>query len=506
MLTIQSCYNRALLFALLLAAICGQSNNVLAAVNPAQQGSSYAKHVLAGSAAAIAAGLGTKTGRYGINRVVKALGQAKSDVLAGARSRLEAIKEAIPSISIGTAARQREIATRTQSFRESLYNNNIGRAQELAREGNIDVNMFVNIPNSVTMLHEVAASGKRDHLITLLTLNPDVNVKDIKGDTPLHLIIKRFGYVDLRPDALEMLNLLLERGGIAVNKQNNEGLTPLHLAAEIGNKDAVDALLKKGADVNIRDNKGKTAAEYALENNHPEVMLGLTSRSFVSELLGLEPAEFFATVMSGNVAAVSEWQKQGVFIVDAIDRDGQTGLHYAVFGNKPEMVRFLLEQGADPFAHDANNVTPLHIARDNFELLKLMLDPKYRNNGSSLVPRFKTSVDLSKPIKVAKSAAVLSSRPSGTTTRLSLAPSATPSRTTVMPSRLSSVAAPSREMATRVAPSRAPSPSARPSIVPPTSSRLRANPQQTFSPSRGSQQGGVRNLLPAKGSRRSNGR
>jgi ankyrin repeat protein len=48
--------------------------------------------------------------------------------------------------------------------------------------------------------------------------------------------------------------------------------TPLHDAAEVGRKDIVALLLEKGADREIRDLSGRTAAEVAEKAGYPELV------------------------------------------------------------------------------------------------------------------------------------------------------------------------------------------------------------------------------------------
>lgn len=57
-----------------------------------------------------------------------------------------------------------------------------------------------------------------------------------------------------------MADLLIKHGA-NVNKQNDLGKTPLHLAAEHGKTSVVNLLHNNGADINIRDKNGKTASE-----------------------------------------------------------------------------------------------------------------------------------------------------------------------------------------------------------------------------------------------------
>ena len=57
--------------------------------------------------------------------------------------------------------------------------------------------------------------------------------------------------------------------------------TPLHLVAWDGNTDMARALVEAGADVNARDNKGTTAAAYALRNQKAECAAYLKSKGGV---------------------------------------------------------------------------------------------------------------------------------------------------------------------------------------------------------------------------------
>lgn len=58
-----------------------------------------------------------------------------------------------------------------------------------------------------------------------------------------------------------------------------EGSTALILASSYGHSDAVDALLKKKADADYVDRKGKTALEYARESGCEQCILLLTKKN-----------------------------------------------------------------------------------------------------------------------------------------------------------------------------------------------------------------------------------
>ncbi len=64
-----------------------------------------------------------------------------------------------------------------------------------------------------------------------------------------------------------MVKFLISKGA-DVNDRNDNGATPLMLAAMRGNKESVELLAAKGADVNVKANKGETALHLAAISGH----------------------------------------------------------------------------------------------------------------------------------------------------------------------------------------------------------------------------------------------
>lgn len=67
------------------------------------------------------------------------------------------------------------------------------------------------------------------------------------------------------------LQVLSQMQGFDVNAQDREGRTALMLASDMGRLDMVDALLKMGADVSLKDNNGHSAFDYAQKNQYSTV-------------------------------------------------------------------------------------------------------------------------------------------------------------------------------------------------------------------------------------------
>jgi ankyrin repeat protein len=59
--------------------------------------------------------------------------------------------------------------------------------------------------------------------------------------------------------------------GADVSAKDEEGLTPLHLAASWGHKEVAELLIGKCADVNAKDNNGVTPLTNATNNGYTEL-------------------------------------------------------------------------------------------------------------------------------------------------------------------------------------------------------------------------------------------
>ena len=80
-----------------------------------------------------------------------------------------------------------------------------------------------------------------------------------------------------RKELLESLNGLIESDS-EVEIIDQQGVTPLMLAATKGNLEIVKLLLAKGADITKTSKEGKTALNYAMANGHIKITTILTEK------------------------------------------------------------------------------------------------------------------------------------------------------------------------------------------------------------------------------------
>lgn len=90
-----------------------------------------------------------------------------------------------------------------------------------------------------------------DRVRELLAQGADVEARDAHSATPL-LRAARYGYTDIAA-------LLIKKGAEVNAKDDAIGATPLILAASRGHTDTTKLLIEKGADVNAQAKDGKTS-------------------------------------------------------------------------------------------------------------------------------------------------------------------------------------------------------------------------------------------------------
>jgi ankyrin repeat protein len=172
----------------------------------------------------------------------------------------------------------------------------------------------------------------------LLAKGADVNAKNEFGETAL-----------TRANVSEKVKMLLARSP-DVNAKDEYGKTALLKAADLGNVDAVDALLKSGADPNAKDVNGTTPLLQALHFDHGNK----SGKNYI------ETARLLLLAKNIDVNAQNQY--------------GETALMRAVSLGNAEIVKLLLGRGADVSLSDEAGTTAEVVAygRGNAEIQNLL--------------------------------------------------------------------------------------------------------------------------------------
>lgn len=120
---------------------------------------------------------------------------------------------------------------------------------------------WCNIPNKAgdTPLHIATQNSNKEVIEKLIQNGANVRWKNNQNNTPLHIAARE-------GNSKEIIELLCK--GLTEeekNVRNYLGETPLHVALKNSNKDTAILLIKDGADINIKNNKGKNPLDVGVK-------------------------------------------------------------------------------------------------------------------------------------------------------------------------------------------------------------------------------------------------
>ncbi|XP_012614310.1 ankyrin repeat domain-containing protein 61 isoform X1 [Microcebus murinus] len=242
---------------------------------------------------------------------------------------------------------------------------------------------------SIIPIHLAAEYRKAQSLLCLLEHGADPEVRDTRGLTTLHLMLLHWPITsntwtkpgnriqriltDIQNNAVMCLRILCEHGaqvnarvdnsnnhsplhlaitygtypvlsilaqnGAHVNAVNESSMTPLHMAADILNREMMETLIACGANVNCAiSSTGNTALKLAV----------CTASSKAGRLLGVGMSCIRLLLMHGAK-------------VNAQDHEGQTAIHEACFGGRGTIINLLLEFEANVNILTRNGESPIYM-------------------------------------------------------------------------------------------------------------------------------------------------
>ena len=125
-----------------------------------------------------------------------------------------------------------------------------------------------------TPLHRAAYEGNLEAGQCLINHNAEINAQSSLNWTPLHCAANY--------KQVEFIRMLLECGARTDVQTSSRGETPLHEAVGRNCIEAVRLLLEHGADVNSRDNYGRTPSQIAKKQDIVELLSKYGTESVAS--------------------------------------------------------------------------------------------------------------------------------------------------------------------------------------------------------------------------------
>lgn len=284
-------------------------------------------------------------------------------------------------------------------------------------------NIAVQNNTGATLLHLAAENGHEGVVKLLLEKGADITAQDQSGATALHVAaekgfdgmfrllqlvwrgssfdkaietVDRAGCSPLHSAAANncqvIIRILLEEGANIAMK-NVRGRTPLHLAAEKGHEGAVRLLMEHGAAADeaaeFLDRAGNTPLHSAAKNGHEavvRVLLEMGVDCTITTKFGATPLHWAAKMGHEAVVAVL-LENEAVVDATTQDENQSTPLHWVaesccwttIFKSRnPEpIIKRLLEKGASVRFANGNGKTALHYAAENGEYATRRKEEKY---------------------------------------------------------------------------------------------------------------------------------
>ncbi len=260
-----------------------------------------------------------------------------------------------------------------------LRNNGSIRMQDMLQAQDI---------SGATSLHEAVRYGHADIVKLLLANGANVDALDAMGKTPFLLIIPvqaqlpiytmllgagaKVGQKDMYGDTVlhivtmgdttnDVLKLLVARGA-PINERNKQGVTPLQLAVEKDLGAHVLFYANSGADINAEDMQSNTPLTLALHKPTIEMIQTLVTKQNVNSKDSSGNTPLHTAILHDAPFEYIQYIVNTGADVNARNKDGDSVLYLATQKNMKNAGELLIDKGADIFATNMQNYSPLRLA------------------------------------------------------------------------------------------------------------------------------------------------
>lgn len=206
------------------------------------------------------------------------------------------------------------------------------------------------------LLHAMSASDRRLTETLVKLNNRAVNVPDNLGNTPLIYAAQKGGVDNIR--------ILLKYKADPDYQNPATGFSALEAAAAAGQEAAAQLLVRSGADVNLKDNEGRTALFYAAENGQTALIRQLLRMNADINVIDANGKNIFIAAGEGQSIPAMELLSRDHFSVNSADAKGKTAMMYTT-AKGTQALQWLIDNGADLNLQDQNGNTALMHAIKN---------------------------------------------------------------------------------------------------------------------------------------------
>jgi uncharacterized glyoxalase superfamily protein PhnB len=199
-----------------------------------------------------------------------------------------------------------------------------------------------------------AKEGRANELDALLAQHPaKITITGSQWNRPLLHIAAGEGRLDC-------VNVLLRRGFDIATRDRLDNATALHWAAQYGTVEMVERLVEAGADIDGEGDAhevgviGWATCFRNVRREAADYLLSRGARPTIFSAVALNRADLVRALVEQD-GKLLRTRKMSRF------EHYRTPLHFAVLKNRPEMVKLLLELGAEATGKDGRGYTPLSL-------------------------------------------------------------------------------------------------------------------------------------------------
>lgn len=222
-----------------------------------------------------------------------------------------------------------------------------------------------------TAVQYAVMNGNLDLVKLLIVKGADVKInRDDRGRTAVY-------YAAMNGHS-ELVKPLIDNGA-DINLQDFNGVSPFLAASSNGHLDTMRRLIQKGTNVHQLDKQGNGALSKAISNGHINAVRLLIGKGAHSKLPGyLTTLPANAALRSGSTPLLRLLIIHERDINASNKTDKKTILHLASFWGKTDVVKLLVDRGADLTLQDLWGQTPLFFACANghADIVKFLLQHK----------------------------------------------------------------------------------------------------------------------------------
>jgi ankyrin repeat protein len=248
-----------------------------------------------------------------------------------------------------------ELLSRKKASLESTDGKERNALHWAAANGHADVADFLwqqKLPlhaadaEGLTPIHLAVIGSHLSTVEFLLRKNAKLETRCRAGKTPIHFACDT--------DNADVVRLLLDAGANAEAETRPDSRRPIHIAAASGAVETIGVLYQHGVTMDARDSAGHRPLCVACYHGHVDVVktfLSLKQPLTMPSRDGQRhDSPLCVAAKAGHLEVVALLIRRGA-LVNQKDEHGLTPFRYAAYHGQPEVMKLLLNAGAEPLDH-----------------------------------------------------------------------------------------------------------------------------------------------------------